>query len=83
MCRDPGLSPLDPDGWEETFDTQLRGYYALFVLGRTNTAKAARDAVEELRAVLESPEDAEVRAVPSSDEINGWLLRSCVEVTWC
>lgn len=79
MCRDPGLSPLDPKGWEETFDTQLRGYHALFVLGRTNTAKAARDAVEELRAVLDSLEDAEVRPVPSSEEINGWLLLSNVQ----
>lgn len=76
MCRDPGLSPLDPKGWEETFDTQLRGYHALFVLGRTNTAKAARDALEELRAVLDNPEDAVLRAAPSSEEINGRLLLS-------
>jgi hypothetical protein len=79
MCRDPGLSPLDPEGWADAIDSQLRGYHALFVMGSTRTGKAARDAAEELRVVLDGPEDAVVRAVSSSEEINGRLLLSCGE----
>ena len=71
MCRDPGLSPLDPEGWEGALETQLKGYLVLFVMGRSRAAQTVRDAVEELQAVVSGPEEATIMTVLRPEDING------------
>ncbi|KAK0752854.1 hypothetical protein B0T18DRAFT_395513 [Schizothecium vesticola] len=70
MCRDPGLSPLDPEGWEGALETQLKGYLVLFVIGRGRAAQTVRDAAEELQAVVSGPEEAIIRTVLRPEDIN-------------
>ncbi|KAK1831511.1 hypothetical protein QBC39DRAFT_351480 [Podospora conica] len=69
MCRDPGLSPLHHEGWEDALKTQLDEYYALFLVGGSSTAQTARHAAEELRAVLDGSEEAATK-VSRPEDIN-------------